>query len=186
MREAAARSLGRFPDLPSDAQLRLVTALTDTAPLVRRSAALSLATASLEPQTVLRIMALFDQEDLHDRAVLSMALLGGSTERPSASLIHDALEGDGDVRQAAVAALGELGHDEAIAILHDRLQHDVSSTVRAEAAYRLHFLSSDKVTTDLVAASRVDASAQVRRWAREGLPESERLNKPDERADRRP
>ena len=169
VREAAARALGRFSELSPDPQGLLVTHLTDPSPAVRHSAALSLASITLEPITVSQMTDVLASSEFDDRTTVALGLLGGSEGLDPRHLISDAAHPLAATRQAAVAVLADHRGDDVRSTLQDRLLHDPSADVRAEAAYRLGFWEDPVVAADLAIAAQEDASVQVRRWARQGL-----------------
>ncbi len=84
--------------------------------------------------------------------------------------LQSALEDrDADVRQGAVAALGELGDRRAIPAIEARLRHDTSGGVRTEAAYRLGTLSDEGSLPILRVAAVEDPNERVRRWAQRAI-----------------
>ncbi len=99
------------------------------------------------------------------RKAAARALIGqvGSDALPT--LIRASADQDAEVRQAVVAALGELGDARAIPPLLDRLAHDPADSVRAEAAFRLGKIGTADLVWPLRQAAMSDKDAQVRRWA---------------------
>ena len=72
---------------------------------------------------------------------------------------------DPDVRQGALAALGELGDRRVLPDFRERLLFDADPGVRTEAAYRLGKLGDPGELQTLDEAARHDASPGVRLWA---------------------
>jgi HEAT repeat protein len=100
------------------------------------------------------------------------AILGlGLLESPLAydEFLHALLDDDVQVRQRAIAALGELGERRAVPAIATRLRHDPEAGVRTEAAYRLGTLGDESVLPVLRTAAVEDPSEQVRRWAQRAI-----------------
>ena len=166
VREAGAIAMGRLPG-QRGIEKPLVEALKDTAAPVNRAAARSLGelndTAFSMDEELGRLLK---ERDIHKRRAAIQALL--QLERPGAFSLVALAAGDSDaeVRQGAVAALGEWWGARAIPVLRDRLLHDTVPGVRAEAAYRLGKIGENHLVKDLNRAAESDLDEVVRRWAR--------------------
>ena len=169
VREAAARSLGRFEPLGKEAGFRLVEMLKDSSPAVRKAAAHSLAVSEVGKEVGSGIVSLLSHDNGEIRAAAVSALLGMELPEGYEELLKAAAHGEAHVRQTAVGALGNQDDERGFAMLLDRLRHDGDAGVRAEAAYRLGFHPADAVMSGLAVAAEQDASAQVRRWAQQSL-----------------
>lgn len=170
VREAASRSLGRLGPLTRDAALRLAALLNDSNPPVRVSAALSLGNGQIDQKVISAISATLVHDNSAARSAAISALFGlehiGEAQEGLIRLVRDE---DAQVRQWAVAVLGDTGVPHVVDTLLERLTHDVNAGVRGESAYRLGFYGGDAVRSGLTAAVNQDGSAQVRRWARQSL-----------------
>jgi len=85
------------------------------------------------------------------------------------ALLHALGDEDADVRQRAIAALGEMGDQRGMSALADRLAHDATASVRTEAAYRLGLLGDTSALPILKTAREEDPSGSVRRWAQQAI-----------------
>jgi HEAT repeat protein len=99
------------------------------------------------------------------RKAAAHALIGQAGVDALPTLVQASTDQDAEVRQAIVAALGELGDARAIPPLLDRLAHDSAAPVRAEAAFRLGKIGTADLVEPLRQAATNDSDAQVRRWA---------------------
>ncbi len=164
VREASATAVGRLQDSPVD-QVRLVEALTDSSEAVRSAVARTLGDIG-DPQTLGPYLVHFLREgNLPARRAAVQALIELDAPLAYAALrkaVHDI---DAEVRQGAVAALGEAGVVQAIPLLMDRLRHDEIPGVRGEAAFRLGKIADRTVVKELERVVRADQDPIVRRWA---------------------
>jgi HEAT repeat protein len=166
VREAGAIAMGRLPG-QRGIEKPLVQALEDTAVPVSRAAARSLGDLNDAEFSMDEALGrLLKDPDTNKRRAAIQALL--QLERPGAfSLVAAAArDSDAEVRQGAVAALGEWWGPETFPVLRDRLLHDQAAGVRAEAAYRLGKIGEEHVVNDLNRAAESDRDEVVRRWAR--------------------
>jgi HEAT repeat protein len=93
------------------------------------------------------------------------------------ALVQALNDPDAQVRQGALAALGELGDHRAVTAIRDRLMQDSAAGVRSEAAYRLGKLGDQTVVPALQTVAAKDTVIAVRRWARWAI---EQLSQTDE------
>ncbi len=96
------------------------------------------------------------------------ALLQVDSSQWVPALVAAGRDSDAEVRQGIVAAVGEWGGSAISPWLRERLAHDPSPGVRAEAAYRLGMLSDSDTRTALETTVAKDADSGVRRWAKRG------------------
>lgn len=171
VREAAARALGRLPSLGMETATRLTSLLKDSEAPVREAAAQALETADNVAVLAPRLVDLLRDRRVEVRRSSGHAL--GLVDIPGAivnqALVEATHDPDASVRQWAVAALGESGHAGSAPVLVDRLIHDDSEAVRAEAAYRLRYIGDDSVVKELEAWGARDKSANVARWAQHSV-----------------
>jgi HEAT repeat protein len=171
VREAAARALGRLPSFGAEAGARLTTLLKDSDPSVRQAAAQALDTADNVALLAPHLIDLLRDSRVEVRQSSGHALLLAD---PPGTIANQALvkathDPDPSVRQWAVAALGESGATGSAPVLVDRLIHDPSEAVRAEAAYRLRYLGDESVASELEALGSREKSANVARWVAESV-----------------
>lgn len=170
VRRAATQALGRIAS-PSNRDVidALALALEDSDDGVKQAA--SLAIGEIEPSSkqlgpVVRLVQASDRE-IRRAAVL--ALLQTDAKHWLSEItpaLHDA---DSEVRQGAVAVLGESGGSTHATEIRKRLIEDPSPAVRTEAVYRLGKVGGLKVRLALERAFGTDLDPGVRRWAEAGL-----------------
>jgi HEAT repeat protein len=166
VREAGVIALGRLP-AQRDVEKRLLQALEDAAVPVSRAAARSLGELDDAAFSIGEdLVRLLKDPDKTTRRAAIQALL--QVEQPGAFSLLALATGDPDaeVRQGAVAALGEWWGAKAIPVLRDRLLHDTVAGVRAEAAYRLGKVGEGHLVKDLNRVAESDRDEVVRRWAK--------------------
>jgi HEAT repeat protein len=156
--------LGRL-GIEGDGVRLLLQALVDAEIRVRQAAARSLGELDEGPSESELLVELLKDPDTGTRRAAIQALL--QTEVPGSfpqlSLaVHDP---DAEVRQGAVAALGEWWGARSIPALRDRLLRDAVPGVRAEAAYRLGKVGNEELVKDLDRVAAMDPDSTVRRWA---------------------
>ena len=165
VREASAIAVGRLQDSSVD-QIRFVEALTDSSAAVRSAVARTLGEVG-DPQTLGPHLAHSLREgNLPARRAAVETLI--ELDAPLAySALRKALHDiDSEVRQGAVAALGEAGVGQAVPLLMDRLLHDETPGVRGEAAFRLGKIGDETVVRELERVARADRDPIVRGWAK--------------------
>ena len=171
VREASAQGLSRLSSVSPEAATELVSLLRDTDPVVRRAATQALAMAEGTPALASSLERLLSSVDVAVRQSAAQAFF--LFDSPPASsleaLSNRSRDSDPVVRRWAVAALGESGDPQALAILVDRLRHDPIDDVRAEAAYRLRFVGNASIGDDLRTVAERGGNGQVRRWAETSL-----------------
>ena len=171
VREAATRALGRLPSLGMETATILTSLLKDSDASVREAAAQALETADNVAALAPRLV-----DHLRDRRVEvrqssghALWLVDTSSTIVNEALLEATHDQNASVRQWAVAALGESGHAGSAPRLVDRLIHDPSEAVRAEAAYRLRYIRDDSVLKGLEAWGARDKSENVARWAQHSV-----------------
>lgn len=164
VREAGVIALGRLAVQADSAEV-LVHALADTAPLVSRAAARSLGELDVLPAEGAGLVRLLKDPDTMKRRAAIQALLQVETPNALSDVALAVQDADAEVRQGAVAALGEWWGARSIPLLRERLAHDAVAGVRAEAAYRLGKIGNEDVVRELHHVARTDRDAAVRRWA---------------------
>lgn len=166
VREAAARSLGRFPTFGAEAAGELVLRLEDPDRSVQRAAAQALGTAEWSLELGRSLAGLLGNSHVEVRQAAAHALSLADAHEPSEfeSLAARAHDSDANVRQWAVAALGESGSGRALPILMDRVRHDPAEAVRGEAAYRIQFVANESDVKVLDSIAAEERSPAVRAW----------------------
>ena len=186
VREASAWALGNLGEEVTDlAGPALANLLWDSVADARATAARAL--GQMRPSGALVAIILKAVHDSNPGTRLAGVQALGWLESPVSfkTLIQALKDPDSRVRQAAVAALGELGDVRAAPFLIERLSSDREAGVRSEAVFRLGTLDGPAALQALQAAIR-DTDPRVRIWARaavEFLLESQRVgdDRPGER-----
>ena len=161
----ALGSLNQTDDVPPERVASLVARLGDQIPPVRQAAAQALNELDQDPGTARRLLDALHSPEREVRRAAARALIGHAGIDALPSLIQASADQDVEVRQAVVAAMGELGDARAIPPLLDRLAHDPAAQVRAEAAFRLGKIGTVDLVKPLRQAATSDGDVQVRRWA---------------------
>ena len=178
VREAAARSVGWLSAVGTEVETELVTLLRDPNVFVRRAAAQALGTVGRTPTLASSLAGLLTSPDTTVRQAAGHALLLVDGHETIAALSKGTTDADPVVRQWAVAALGETGGTRAVPVLLERLRHDSTASVRAEAAYRLRFLGNESVAAEMDTIVQQDSSLDVKRWAGKDPIDSRRVSTP--------
>lgn len=171
VREAAARALGRLSSSGMEVGQALLPLLHDGNRSVRQAAAQSLGeisdSAGLAPAL---IDLLKDSRPAVRRSAAHALWLIDSADGAVRKALRQATEdADALVRQWAVAAVGESGGSESASILANRLLHDSSPDVQAEAAYRLRFIGDEAGLKKLEGTGTPARSVEVARWLNHSL-----------------
>lgn len=172
VRQWSAWALGNLnqPDaLPHEQAASLVARLGDPVQPVRLAAAQALNELDQDPGIARRLLEALESQEPGMRRAAARALIGQVGISAFPALLQAATDQDVEVRQAVVAALGELGDARAIPPLLDRLAHDPADSVRAEAAFRLGKIGTVDLVGHLRQAAMSDKDAQVRRWAAQAV-----------------
>lgn len=164
VREAGVIALGRLAIQGDEARV-LLHALGDADIRVRQAAARSLGELDEVTSADEQLVGLLKDPETRTRRAAIQALLQREVPGvfPQLSLaVHDS---DAEVRQGAVAALGEWWGAMSIPLLRERLLRDAVPGVRAEAAYRLGKVGNEELVKDLDRVAATDRDSAVRRWA---------------------
>ena len=166
VREYSAWALGQIgEEINTDAALALVSTLEDKHPNVKKTAAKALGNVGLrKPMIPLLIKGLRGGETQSRRAVVG-ALMHLEGKLTYSTLITALDDLDPEVRQSAIAALGELGDKKALPKFRKSLLRDRNVGVRTEAAYRLGKLGSTEDIPSLEKAAKQDTNPIVHLWA---------------------
>jgi HEAT repeat protein len=170
VRQYSAWGLGNLSVLaPSDAVPALILLLEDPVPRVAEAAGRAIGEIGAGPEMIARLLTMLKSRSVQARAAAVTAL--GWLESPLAydGLLQALEDNDADLRQGAVAALGELGDRRAGSAIAVRLGRDTAVGVRNEAAYRLGTLGDERSLPILRAAAVGDPSQSVRRWAQRAI-----------------
>jgi HEAT repeat protein len=171
VRRAAARSLGQLSSVGAETGRQLVSLLADPDRAVTQAAAQALGSVGDMSLLAPSIVGFLTGPDARVRQSAAHAVLLGDTPdgAVAAALMKATQDADPAVRQWAVAAIGESGASGMASTLLDRLLHDPSENVRAEAAYRLRFSGEGRVARALEAVEGRSGSADVARWVKDTL-----------------
>lgn len=170
VRRYSAWALGNLGEqAPSHAVLPLMSLLRDPAQETADTAAQAIGEIGDGQDTVEKVLPLVKEGPTSTRRAALLAL--GWLESPLSydELVRVLDDNDVEVRQRAVAALGELGDQRAVSAMVKRLEHDPAESVRNEAAYRLGLMGQAGVVPFLKRASVEDGSEIVRRWSRQAI-----------------
>ncbi len=165
VREYSAWALGQIgEEVNTDAAMALVAALGDEQQSVKNAAAKALGLVGLrEPMIPLLVEGLRVGEVQTRRAVVQ-ALMQLEAKEAYSALLVALKDPDPQVRQGAIAALGELGNRQALPTLRKILLNDRDAAVRTEAAYRLGKLGDQADLPSLQKAAKADTTPLVHLW----------------------
>lgn len=165
VREYSAWALGQIgEEVNTDAALAVVSALGDPHPAVKKSAAKALGHIGVrEPMMPLLLEGLSVGEAPSRRAVVE-ALMHLEGKNAYSALLEALNDPDPQVRQGAIAALGEIGNQEVRPKLRMSLLRDRNVGVRTEAAYRLGKLGDQADIPSLHKAAKQDTTPIVHLW----------------------
>lgn len=166
VRAMSAWALGNLGEDALDrAGLELTKRLDDPAPAVKLAAAQALG-AMGGTQTIVELLTeRLTRSDVHTRRAAVQALTWLEAGSAYHALIKALGDPDAQVRQGAVAALGEMVDPRTLPAIRDRLLKDAGAGVRGEAAYRLGKFGDRTIVPALRSAATRDPDAAVRRWA---------------------
>lgn len=167
VRQYSAWALGNIGEYaPVETALALAALLYDPLPDVVDTVAEAIGKMPASARVTERVI-----EAVHDPRVTTRRAAVKALRWMEASSAYDVLvqalkDPDTQVRQGAIAALGELGDRRAVTAMQDRLLHDSAVGVRSEAAYRLGKSGSLSMLPVLQRAVSGNAESSVERWAR--------------------
>jgi len=143
--------------------------LNDPALSIADAAAVAIGQIGAGTDTVRQLLTLLREGHPYSRRAAALALASFESPLSYDALLHALGDEDANVRQRAIAALGEIGDRRAVPALVDRLAHDPTASVRTEAAYRLGLLGDTNTLRALKAAREEDPNGSVRRWAQQAI-----------------
>ena len=169
VREASVLAVGRLKPAATDGVVALLTqALEDPAESVRQAAVVAIGEIEAGSRLLQPLVGLLRSSDATVRRAAVRALLQIDSSQSVPALVAAGTDSDAEVRQGIVAAVGEWGGSAVSPWLRERLAHDLSPGVRAEAAYRLGMLSDADTRAALNTTIAKDPDSGVRRWAKRG------------------
>lgn len=180
VRAMSAWALGRFgEDALDQAGLDLAKRLDDPSPSVKQAAAQALGAVG-GTQTIVELLTeRLAHADVESRRAAVSALTWLEAGSAFHALMRALGDSDAQVRQGAVAALGEMVDPRSLPAIRDRLLRDTDAGVRGEAAYRLGKFGDRTIVPALRSAAAHDRDAVVRRWAAWALAQIESTNLPN-------
>ena len=169
VREASVLAMGRLKPAATDGVVALLTqALEDPVESVRQAAVVAIGEIEPGSRLLQPVVGLLRSSDATIRRAAVRALLQIDSSQSVPALVAAGRDSDAEVRQGIVAAVGEWGGSAVSPWLRERLAHDLSPGVRAEAAYRLGMLSDPDTRAALNTTIAKDPDSGVRRWAKRG------------------
>jgi HEAT repeat protein len=169
VREASILAMGRLKPPATEGVVVLLTqALEDPVESVRQAAVVAIGEIEPGSRLLQPVIGLLRSPDVTVRRAAVQALLQVDSSQSVPALVAAGRDSDAEVRQGIVAAVGEWGGSAVSPWLRERLAHDLSPGVRAEAAYRLGMLSDSDTRAALNTTIAKDPDSGVRRWAKRG------------------
>ena len=166
VRAMSAWALGRFgEDVLDEAGLKLAERLDDPSPEVKQAAAQALGAVGGTQAIVELLTERLTHSDVETRRASVQVLTWLEAGSAHHALIAALRDSDAQVRQGAVAAVGEMVDPRSLPAIRDRLLKDADAGVRGEAAYRLGKFGDRTIVSALRTAATRDPDAAVRRWA---------------------
>lgn len=165
VREYSAWALGQIgEEINTDAAMALVAALGDEHPTVKASAAKALGNVGLRKPMIPLLLEGLTVGEVKSRRAVVQALMQLEGKESYSALLTALKDSDAEVRQGAIAALGELGDRQVLPSLRKILLEDRSVGVRTEAAYRIGKLGDQADLISLQKAAQEDTTAIVHLW----------------------
>jgi HEAT repeat protein len=166
VRAMSAWALGNLgEEILDQAGMELARRLDDPSPAVKQASARALGALG-STQTIIELLTeRLTRSDVETRRAAVQALTWLEASSAYHALIAALGDPDAQVRQGAVAALGEMVDPRSLPAIRDRLLKDMDASVRGEAAYRLGKFGDRTIVPALRSASARDPNAEVRRWA---------------------
>ena len=172
VREYSAWALGQSGDMLSDdAALALVTALGDEVSEVKHAAAASLEYVAPRKEILKLLREIMAISEVKTRIAVVQALSEFDTPLAYPLFIQASKDPEAQVRQTAVAGLGELTDRRAMPLFRYLLLQDKDEGVRTEAAFRIGKLGDSKDIPSLQKAIQTDPTPNVHLWATWALQE---------------
>jgi len=169
VREASVMAMGRLKPTATEGLVALLTqVLEDPVESVRQAAVVAIGEIEPGPRLLEPVVGLLRSSDATIRRAAVRALLQVDSSQSVPALVAAGRDSDAEVRQGIVALVGEWGGAAVSPWLRERLAHDSSPGVRAEAAYRLGMLSDPASRAALSTTVGKDPDSGVRRWAKRG------------------
>lgn len=169
VREASVLAMGRLKPAATDGVVALLTqALEDPVESVRQAAVVAIGEIEPGSRLLQPVVGLLRSSDATIRKAAVRALLQIDSSQSVPALVAAGRDSNAEVRQGIVAAVGEWGGSAVSPWLRERLAHDLSPGVRAEAAYRLGMRSDADTRAALNTTIAKDPDSGVRRWAKRG------------------
>jgi HEAT repeat protein len=169
VREASVLAMGRLKPTATEGVVALLTqALEDPVESVRQAAVVAFGEIEPGPRLLEPVVGLLRSSDATIRRAAARALLQVDSSQSVPAFVAAGRDSDAEVRQGIVALVGEWGGVAVSPWLRERLAHDPSPGVRAEAAYRLGMLSDPDSKAALSTTVAKDPDSGVRRWAKRG------------------
>ncbi len=170
VRQWSAWALGTLEDsLPEEALVSLVQHVADPPDAVRQAVVLALSRTTIS-EKMMQVLTEAYTISTHATQLTIIQTLA-QFEFPFAyELFLQALKSpDPQIRQAAIAGLGELGDPRGLLVLRTHLLQDSSVGVRSEAAFRLGKIGGVGDRPALRQARETDPTPNVHFWATWGL-----------------
>ena len=169
VREASVMAMGRLKPTATEGVVALLTqALKDPVESVRQAAVVAFGEIEPGPRLLEPVVGLLRSSDATIRRAAARALLQVDSSQSVPAFVAAGRDSDAEVRQGIVALVGEWGGVAVSPWLRERLAHDPSPGVRAEAAYRLGMLGDPDSKAALSTTVAKDPDSGVRRWAKRG------------------
>jgi HEAT repeat protein len=165
VRAAAAQALGRMGAASDEAVVAgLSRSLEDPDDAVKLAAATAIGEIEPSSRLLKPVVNLVHASDVHVRRAAIRALLEVDTSLWTPLLLPALEDPDTEVRQAAVAVLGESGSSHVRTEIQKRFVQDQSPAVRAEAAYHMAEVGGSETRSVLQSAFEKDPDRGVKRW----------------------
>jgi len=180
VRAMSAWALGNLgEDVLDQAGVELARRMDDPSPAVKQAAAQALGAVG-STQTIVELLTeRLTHSDVETRRAAVQALTWLEAGSAYHVLIKALGDSDAQVRQGAVAALGEMVDPRSLPAIRDRLLKDTDAGVRGEAAYRLGKFGDRTIVPALRSVLARDPDAAVRRWTSWSLEQIESTNLPN-------
>lgn len=166
VRQWSAWALGNLEDsLPKETLVRLVQLVADPSDGVRQAVVLALSRTTIS-EKMMQVLTEAYTISTHATQLTIIQTLA-QFEFPFAyEVFLQALKSpDPQIRQAAIAGLGELGDPRGLLVLRTHLLQDSNVGVRSEAAFRLGKLGGPADRPSLRQARETDPTPNVHFWA---------------------